>query len=223
MAQKQFAVLGLGVYGSTIVKTLKEYNCDVIAIDLSRENVERVTQFCDNAIQADFTDIEQLKDCGVENVDTAIVAQSKQLDASILAVMNLKELGIPHIVAKAKNKVNLRILEKIGADRVVRPEKEMGEKTAKQILSRNVREVIDIDDEYSMVLMQAPKSWIGKTIAALDVRNKLGMNIIGLRVEGVDKLDLSFSADYVVCDDDKFMVIAESKVFEEMEYNGLLV
>lgn len=222
MAQKQYAVLGLGVYGSTIVKTLREYNCEVIAIDLVRENVDRCALFCDNVIQADFTDVEVLKDCGIENVDTAIVAQSKRLDASILAIMSLKELGVNYVVAKAKNKVNKKILEKIGADQVVRPEKEMGVKTAKSILSRNVKEIIDIDDEYSMVELVAPKSWIGQTILTLDVRRNFGINIIGIR-ETADKLNLSISADYIVKEDDKFLVIAEAKKFEDLEYNGLIV
>lgn len=221
MAQKQYAVLGLGVYGSTIVKTLKEYNCEVVAIDLIGENVDRVCQFCDNVIQADFTDIEQLRDCGIENVDTAIVAQSKRLDASILAIMNLKELGVNYVIAKAKNKVNKKILEKIGADKVVRPEKEMGVKTAKSVLSRNVKEVIDIDDDYSMVELVAPSSWVGKTILELDVRRKFGINIIGIR-ETADKLNLSISAAYVVEENDKFLTIAENEKFEEIEYNGLL-
>ena len=151
MKRKSFAVLGLGVFGSTIAKRLSSYDYDVIAIDSDMSCIDRLSDFVSIAIQADITDINQLKSAGVSDVDCAIVATGSHLENSIIAVMNLKELGTPYIVAKAKNKRYMKILEKIGADRVILPEKEMGERVAKQLVSSNIIDLIDIDDEYSVL------------------------------------------------------------------------
>lgn len=181
MKQKTYAILGLGIFGSTIAKTLSEYNCEVIGIDKDISCVERVSEFATQAVQADFTDIDQLRAIGVEDVDVAVVATGSRLEESIMAILNLKELGVPYILAKAKNKMYMQILLKIGADKVVRPEKEMGERVAKTLLSRNVIEMVDIDDEYSIMELHAPRNWVGKALSDLDLRTKYGVNILGIR------------------------------------------
>lgn len=133
---KQYVILGLGIFGSTIAKTLSQYNHEVIAIDKDLACVDRVSDFVTQAIQADFTDIDQLRAIGIQDCDAAVVATGSHLEESIMGVMNLRELGIPFIMAKAKNKKYMQILQKIGADYVVRPEKEMGERVAKKLVSR---------------------------------------------------------------------------------------
>ncbi len=222
MAKKLYAVLGLGIFGSTVAKVLSEYDCDVIAIDKDIVNVDRVSKFCDRAIQADFTDIEQLKECGMENVDIAVVATGDLLDQSALGVMNLKSLGVEYIVAKARNKVFKEILEKVGANKIVRPEKEMGEKVAKTLLSKNLVDFISIDDKYSIVEIKANESWVGKSLKELNMRSKYGINIIGLRKTQDGPLTLSPDADYRIEDTDIFLVIAEKDKLDENEYLGKL-
>jgi len=165
---KQYVILGLGIFGSTIAKTLSQYNHEVIAIDKDLACVDRVSDFVTQAIQADFTDIDQLRAIGIQDCDAAVVATGSHLEESIMGVMNLRELGIPFIMAKAKNKKYMQILQKIGADYVVRPEKEMGERVAKKLVSRNIIDLIDIDDDYSIVEIAAPAKWVGKTLKALD-------------------------------------------------------
>lgn len=220
MARKQYAVLGLGIFGSTIAKYLSEFNCEVIAIDKDIVNVDRVAQFCDRTVQADFTDIEQLRDCGLDKIDIAIVATGSLLEESIIGIMNLKELGVPYVIAKAKNKAYMQVLLKIGADRVVRPEKEMGERLAKNLMSRNIVDMIDIDDEYSIIEIAAPNAWVGKTIKELDARARYGVNILGVRKRENDHLNLSADANYLVEEMDRFLVIAETAKFEQLEYFG---
>ena len=126
--EKQFVVLGLGIFGSTLVKTLSQYGREVIAIDKNPENVQRVADFATKAVIGDVTDFQFLSDLGLDDMDVGIVAIGDRLEDSILATMNLKELGVPYVIVKAKNKRFKVVLEKIGADYVVRPEKEMGEK-----------------------------------------------------------------------------------------------
>ncbi|MGB4985755.1 MAG: TrkA family potassium uptake protein [Erysipelotrichaceae bacterium] len=222
MEQKQYAVLGLGIFGSTIAKTLSEYGCDVIAIDKDIENVERVAGFATTAIQADFTDIEQLRDIGFGDVDVAVVATGSKLEASIIAITNLKELGVPYILAKAKNKIYMQILLKVGADRVIRPEKEMGEQIAKSLLSRNIVEVIELDNKYSVVELVTPKKWIGYDLKSIDVRRKYGMNIIACKKQGSDEFSFAPGPDYVMEKGDHILVVAEHTVFEQNEYLGKL-
>lgn len=220
MKQKTYAVLGLGIFGSTIAKTLSEFNCDVIALDKDISCVDRVSEFVTQGVLADFTDIEQLRAIGVGDVDVAIVATGSRLEESIMAIMNLRELGVPFILAKAKNKTYMEILKKIGADKVVRPEKEMGDRVAKQLLSRNVIDMIDIDDEYSVVEMKVPSKWVGKSLKDLDLRASYGINVLGIRKSAQAKLSISPSADYVIETTDQLLVIADTDVFEKYEYLG---
>lgn len=220
MKRKTFAIMGLGIFGSTVAKTLSEYGYDVIGMDLDLANVDRVAEYVTQAVQADFTDIEQLRMSGVSDVDVAIIATGSKLEASIMAVLHLKELGVPFILAKAKNKVNMQILLKIGADRVIRPEKEMGERVAKSLLSQNIIDLVDIDDEYSMMELQAPKDWIGKALKNLDLRARFGVNVLGYRSAESAKLNLNIGADYILSEDDLLLVIVENKKFESLEYQG---
>lgn len=222
MKQKTYAILGLGVFGSTIAKTLSEYHCQVIGVDTDLSCVERVAEFATQAVQADFTDIDQLRELGIQDVDVAVVATGSQLESSIMAVLHLKELGVPFIVAKAKNKLYMQILLKVGADKVIRPEKEMGERVAKTLLSRNVVDMIDIDEDYSIMELTAPKEWVGYALKNLDVRNKFGLNILGVRNGEEAKLNFSITGDYVVKTNDQLLVIVEANKFEAMEYQGKL-
>lgn len=222
MKQKTYAILGLGIFGSTIAKTLSEYHCEVIGIDTDLSCVERVAEFVTQAVQADFTDIEQLRELGIQDVDVAVVATGSQLESAIMAVLHLKELGVPFIVAKAKNKLYMQILLKVGADKVIRPEKEMGERVAKTLLSRNVVDMIDIDEDYSIMELAAPKDWVGYALKNLDVRNKFGLNILGVRNGEEAKLNFSITGDYVVKTNDQLLVIVEANKFEAMEYQGKL-
>ena len=214
--RKSYAILGLGVFGSTIAKTLSMFNYDVIAIDRDMVCVDRLSDDVSSAIQADITDIDQLRAAGVSDVDCAIVATGTHLEDSIMAVMSLKELGIPYVVAKAKNKKYMQILEKVGADRLIRPEKEMGVRVAKQLVSSNIVDLIDVDDEYSLIEIIAPKAWVNSTLSNLDLRGKFGVNIIGIRKSPTAKLSISPGANYIIEPTDILVIIAEKTKFEKI-------
>ncbi|NBK98140.1 MAG: TrkA family potassium uptake protein [Erysipelotrichia bacterium] len=214
---RQYAVLGLGIFGSTVSKTLSKYNCEVIAIDKDMECVQRMADIVSVAIQGDITDINVLKNAGVDDCDVAIVSTGSHLEESILCVLNLKELGIPYIVAKAKNKSYKQILEKVGADRVVRPEKEMGVEIAKGLLNKYIIDMVDIDDEYSIVEVAVPKSWIGNTLVKLDVRNKFNINILGIRHED-NHLDVTPSPNYELSDNDHLLIISDADRFTKLDF-----
>ena len=152
MKKKQYVVLGLGVFGSTIVKTLSQFGHEVLAIDKDEECVQRIADYATRAIIGDVTDQKFLADLGIEEFDVGIVAIGNHLEESLLGVLNLKELGVPYIVAKAKNKRFMAILEQIGADRIIRPEKEMGERVARSLIRKNITDLIEIDENHICAL-----------------------------------------------------------------------
>ena len=207
MENKQYVVLGLGVFGSTVTKTLSQYGCEVLAIDKNPECVQRISEFATRAVIGDFTD----KQFG-------IVATGTHLEESLLGVLNLKELGVNMIIAKAKNKRFKEILEKIGADRVVRPEKEMGSRVARSILRKNIIDLIEIDENYSVVEMKVPQAWVGNTLLNLNLRKNYGINILGKRNMDTMKLDVSIDPDYEIHMNDHFLMIAETVKIEKLDY-----
>lgn len=217
MSEKQYVVIGLGIFGSTMAKTLAKANKEVLAIDNKMVNVERVADAVTKAVQADGTDIEQLKMLGVQNFDVGIVAIGDHLEASILCVMNLRELGVNFILAKAKNEQFMHILEKVGADEVVRPERDMGEKTAKRLIRNNIVDLFELDGGYSVVEMKAPNDWFGKTIKQLNVRAVYDFNIIGIKKAGQSKLVMSINPDEPILDGDQFVIVANTNNIEKFD------
>lgn len=218
MKSKQVVVLGLGVFGSTITKTLSQYGCEVVAVDKDQECVQRVSEFATKAVIGDITDKQFLIDLGIEEFDVGIIAIGNHLEESLLGVLNLKEIGIPYIIAKAKNKRFKAILEKIGADRIIRPEKEMGERLARTILRKNITDLVELDENYSIVEMKVPQAWVGHTLASLDLRKKYSINILGQRDMVTQKIEFSVSPDYVLRMDDHFLMVAETEKIEKFDY-----
>lgn len=218
MQSKQIVVLGLGVFGSTITKTLSQYGCEVVAVDKCPECVQRVSEFATKAVIGDITDKQFLVDLGLEEFDVGIVAISNHLEESLLGVLNLKEIGIPYIIAKAKNKTFKAILEKIGADRIIRPEKEMGERVARTLLRKNITDLVELDENYSLVEMKVPQAWVGHTLSSLDLRKKYGINILGQRDMETQKIELSVNPEYVLRMNDHFLMVAETEKIERFDY-----
>lgn len=215
--KKQYAVLGLGVFGSSVAKTLSLYDCEVLALDVDIKCVNRIADMVTQAMQCDITDLDQLRSSGVADCDVAIVGMGNHLEETVLAIINLKELGVPYIVAKAKNKRYMQIFTTVGADRIVRPEKEMGKQVAKSLLSNNIVEMIDIDSEYSMVEIEAPFSWVGKSLRELDARRRYGINVLGIRRPQDQKLSLAPDADYIIDACDHLVIIADGKTFAGLD------
>lgn len=218
MKNKQYVVLGLGVFGSTVTKTLSQYGCEVLAVDRDPECVQRISEFATRAVIGDFTDKQFLIDLGIEGFDVGIVATGTHLEESLLGVLNLKELGVGMIIAKAKNKRFKAILEKIGADKVVRPEKEMGSRVARSILRKNIIDLIEIDENYSIVEMKVPQAWVGNTLSNLNLRKNYGINILGKRNMETMKLDANIDPDYEIHVNDHFLMIAETVKIEKLDY-----
>lgn len=218
MKPKVIAVLGLGVFGSSICKSLSEFDNEVIAVDIDIENVERIDQYVTSAAVADITNLEALRSLGIENADIGIVATGSNLEATLLACLNLKALGVPKVIAKAKNKTYLTILEKIGVDKVVRPEKEMGEKMARELMRNNIIDTIYLDDHYSVVEFVTPKRWENKTLLELDVRKNFGINIIGVKKSIESSMSVQLDGSIILRQNNIIVAIAEREEFENLDF-----
>lgn len=215
---KLIGILGLGIFGSTIAKTLSEFGSDVIAVDKYEENVNRIEPYIAKGVIGDFTDIELLRTIGLEDCDVVVIATGTYLEASVLGVLNCKKLGIKHIIAKAKNKNYREVLEEIGSTIVVQPEKESGVRVAKNLLRTNIEDIVRLDDSTSVVEFYPPERWIGKSLIQLDLRRKYDINIIGMRRNKLGKLLVSFDPNEPIAKDFVLVGITESDKFEQVDY-----
>ena len=212
---KSYIVIGLGRFGSQAAKRLYELGCEVLAIDCNTELVQPISSMVTQAVVADARDKEVLRALGVKDFECAIVAIGTNLAHSVLATMNLKELGVPYIVCKASDETHRQVLMKLGADRVVIPEQEQADRLAKNLSSPNVLEYIDLSDEYGIVELPAPKSWQGKSLKELNVRAKLGVNIIAVEKGG--NINVSPGADYRITAEDIMVVLGDTAALEAVQ------
>lgn len=204
---KSFAVIGLGLFGSSVARQLCALGAEVLAIDTNSNLVQQVSGDVTTAAVADARDLEVLRALGVQECDCAVVAIGDDLAVSVLATMNLKELGIPQIICKAHDETHRKVLEKLGADKVVIPEKEVAEKLARSLTSHNVLDFIELSNDYGIVEINTPKAWIGKSLKELDVRARLGVNIIA--IERNDKVSVSPRAEFELAKNDILVVLGD--------------
>lgn len=212
--KKQIAILGLGIFGTTLAENLSESNCEVLVVDLDMERVEKVEQYVTHAVVADVTDFEALQALNIESFDIAVVAIGSSLEASILAVMYLKELGIPYVVAKTRNKTNRIILEKIGADRVIIPEKEVSQRLSKRILSHRIIDVIQFTDDYTIIEVLTPEKWVGQTIEM--VAKLQSVRIVAI-VSSSGNLILDMNGATQLKKDDVLVIISNNDSIENID------
>lgn len=181
MKNKQVAIIGLGRFGMSLLKELTRIGCDVLALDSDEIKVNEAADIATHSVQADSIDKQILKSLGIRNLDIIIVAIGQNVQASILTTITLKELGAKKIVAKAQNSLHGKVLEKVGADLVIYPERDMALKLAKTLLSHNILDHINLSPEYSIMELIAPKIFVGRSLAEIDVRKKMRVTILAIK------------------------------------------
>ncbi len=219
--KQQFVVIGLGRFGSSVAKTLHSLGKDVLAIDQFEDTVQSISGSVTHAVAADSRDENVLKSLGVGNFEVAIVAIGSNIESSILVTLLLKELGVKYVIAKAQNEYHAKVLKKIGADRVIFPERDMGVKLAHNLLLSNIQEcitqdcVVELSNDYSVVEIVAPRQWVGKALGELNMRSKHGINVIAIK-HGKD-INVSPSAEDVIHEDDVLVVIGGTDDLDRIE------
>lgn len=212
---KSYLVIGLGRFGSAMAKQLCTLGAEVLAMDIRPDLVQQVANDVTHAVVGDSKDKEVLRALGARNFDCAVIAIGDDLATSVLTAMNLKELGVPYVVCKAYDETHRRLLEKLGVDRVVIPEQEHAQRIARSLYSHNVLEYIELSAEYGILEIPAPKVWVGKTLKELNVRAKLGVNIIA--VENGGKTNVSPAADYKIREGDTMSVLGDNVALEAVQ------
>ncbi|HSJ38016.1 MAG TPA: TrkA family potassium uptake protein [Planococcus sp. (in: firmicutes)] len=181
MKKKQVVVVGLGRFGSSVCMELYKLGHEVMALDVDPDKVEDIADYASQATVADATDKSQLKALGVRNFDQAIIAIGDDLQASVLCTLMLKEIGLEKVWVKARDLQHKKILEKVGADRVIQPEYEMGIRIAHHVNSEKIVDYIDLSKDYSIVEMTATEKIAGKSLLQLDIRVKFNCIILALK------------------------------------------
>ena len=212
---KSYFVIGLGLFGAEVARKLCALGCEVLAMDVRSDLVNQIAPDVTHAVVGDAQDKDVLRALDAGNFDCAIIAIGDDLAASVLTTMNLKELGVPYVVCKAHDQTHRRVLEKLGVDRVLIPECEFAGRLARSLSSHNVLDYIELSEEYGILEVPAPRSWVGKTILELNVRAKLGINIIAIKND--QTTNVSPSASYKIMAGDVMVVLGDNKALEAVQ------
>ena len=215
MANKQFVIIGLGRFGSSIAKTLYSLGNDVLAIDKDEDIVQEIADSVTHAVQLDATDENALRALGIRNFDVAVVTIGDNIQSSIMATLLVKELGVKYIIAKGHSDLHAKVLYKIGADRVVLPEKDMGVRVAHNLVSANILDYIELSEDYSVMEIQVLDELSGKTLNELRLRSKYGINVMAIK-RG-DEVNLSPSAEDIIEDNDVIVAIGSAEDLNRLE------
>ncbi len=215
MSKKQFVVIGLGRFGSSIATTLYSLGNDVLVIDKNEDLIQDIASEVTHAVQADATDENALRALGIRNFDVAIISIGGDIQSSVMATLILRELGVKYIIAKGNGELHAKVLYKIGADRVVLPEKDMGVRVAHNIISSSILDYIELSSDYSIMEVKAFEDWVGKDLKSLNLRKKYGINVIAIK-KG-EKINLNPAADDKVCKDNVIVAIGSKEALTSLE------
>lgn len=214
---KQFVIIGIGRFGKAVAERLYELGHEVLAIDTDEEAIQKISDKVTHAVTADASDESVLKSLGVRNFDVGVVSISSNIQSSIIITLMLKELGVRYVVAKAKDELHAKVLLKIGADRVVFPERDMGERVAHNLVATNILEYIELSPEHSIIEFAVLQSWVGKDLRDLNLRAKYGVTVVAIRNVNSDKINISPKADSEIKEGDVLIVIGDNSDLKKLE------
>jgi len=212
---KQFAIIGMGRFGTSLAQTLYSLGNDVLAIDINEEKIAAVSDYVTHAVAGDATDEQTLTSLGINNLDVAVVTIGGDIQASILVCLLCIELGIKRVIAKAQSELHARVLRKIGVDKIVFPERDMGMRLARNLVSSSVLEFIELSPDHSLVEITVPEKWENTSIMDLDIRAKYGINIMAIKHEGI--INVSPKAQDVLEKGDTIVVIGSNEDIRKID------
>ena len=211
--RKQYAVFGLGSFGESVAVTLQELGCEVVVVDNHMERIENISPYVSYAVQADIEDPEVIRSLGARNLDGVVVAVADDMEASIMATLVSKEIGVPYVLAKAKNDLHAKVLKKIGADSIIFPEKEIGQSVARNLVSGEFVDWISLSPDYSITEIAVPEKWIGKSLSEIDVRRTKDVNVVGVRIG--EKIQVTIDPEEPLQKDMMLIMIGSNEALEK--------
>ena len=212
----KFAVIGLGSFGSNVARTLYQRGHEVVAIDKDKDRIEGAKSFSSHAVLTDASAKENLEALGITDMDVVVVSLGSAMEASVLTVLHLHELGLKRIVAKASTEDHSKILDAVGATEVINPEKDMAVRTALKLTSPHILECLPLMSGVSIEEIAPPERFIGKSLRDLDLRNKYGIQVIAVRELIPERTLYVPPADFVIKDSDVLIVMGEEKMLEKV-------
>lgn len=215
MRKKQFVVIGLGRFGSSVANTLYELGNDVLAIDSDEEVIQDIADSVTHAVQADATDENTLKALGISNFDVAVVTIGSNVQASIMTALLVKELGVKKILAKAHNELHAKVLQKIGVDKVIFPERDMGVRVAHNLVATSILDYIELSPDYSIAEIISPSDWVGKSLKELNMRARYGISVMALKRD--NEINVSPSAEDTIREGDVIVAIGGTEELNQLE------
>lgn len=204
-----FAILGLGRFGVSIIQTLAEYDVDILACDRDEAKLQSVADYATHIVQADLSDENALSKLGLGNFDVVVLAMGEDFEASQIATMIAKENGARYVVVKARSERQKKILKSLGADEVILPEHEMGARLARKLMGSSIMDVLSDSEYYTVTEMKPLREWVGKTVRQSDIRRK--HDIVILAVRHGNRFSLQVSPDRVIGQEDILLVLSEKK------------
>ncbi|MFO7951442.1 MAG: potassium channel family protein [Bacillota bacterium] len=218
MKTKQFLVIGAGRFGSSVARNLYKLGHDVMVMDNNEDKVQQFSEEVTNAVKADASSEPCLKGLDIKDFDTIVLAIGDDMQASIMAAILLIELGAKRIVAKARTELHGKVLDKVGVNQVVFPERDMGQKLARSLIAPTIIDLIELSDDYSVVEVNAPEEMVGKSLKELNLRNRYGISIIALRRNSGHKTIISPVAEDIIEKEDIIVAIGENNYLSKMEW-----
>lgn len=215
MTKKQFVVIGLGRFGASVAKNLYALGNDVLAIDMNEDLVQEISDNVTHAVQVDATDENALRSLGLRNFDVAVVTIGANIQASVMVTLIIKELGVKYIIAKGNSDLHAKVLYKIGADKVVLPEKDMGVRVAHNLVSDSILDYIELSQDYSVMEISALTEWIGKNLNELRLRSEYGINVMAIKKGGT--INISPTAEDIVEYGDIIVAIGSTDELRKLE------
>ncbi len=215
--KQRVVVIGLGIFGMNLVKELCKSGVEVIAIDKSKEAIQKARDCATKAIVADGTDQEVMNEIGLREDDIVVVSFGEDLAASTLITLHLKQMKVKNIIVKAPNEEHKLILEKVGATEVIIPEKEMADKIAKSIVSPNVLDYIPLADGYMICEIAPPSGFIGKSLAEIQLRSKYHIDVIAVRDMLTEKINMVPAANFIVKDSEVLIVVGKESDIDKIK------
>ena len=216
MKKQTFAVIGLGRFGGSVCKTLADAGQEVLAIDKYESRVNDYKDIATQAVVADAQDEDVLRSLGIRNVDHVIVAIGEDIQASILVTLMVKEQGVKYVTAKAQNEYHAKVLEKLGVDRVVHPERDMGVRIGRSLTSKNMVDYLDLDANFKLAeILITNSEFVGKSLAEMDFRDRYGLNVIAL-AHSRQEMVLPSAGD-VLTENDSILVAGPPRAIDKFE------
>ena len=214
MGKKEYIVIGLGQFGMSIAQTLMQNDCEVLVLDINEKRTRAIADSVTCAVTGNVMDAELLAGLGIRHFDGAVIAIGENMEASIMATMVVNELGVPHILAKAQSELHAKILRKVGADRVVLPEWEMGIRYANNMVHDNFFDAVELSPDISMMEINVRREWEGKSLKQLNMRAKYKINVIGIKSE--DGFDVNPDPDEPLNANSKLVSIGRNEVLNKL-------